>query len=714
MTRKRLDGTRRHRQLYFEALEARRLLFVSWSFEDGTLLLTGGNDADILTDILAAGPPLSRTVRYTTNGIAGDVTINTGIDPINLARIIIITTGLGADEIDLQAGLANIAPLELLLINAGGDDDIVHGVPAGEVIHPDSPLSQSAVANIHVDLGAGMDSFDGGDDPESVLGGLQKDSIYTYGGNDVIDGEAGDDDILDGGQGDDTVQGGDGSDDVRGDAGFDRLFGDTQAGGACQVADCGDVIRGGGEFDIIRGGPGDDEIVGEGDNDLIYGGSGGDTISGGGGTDEVFGESGGDTITGGDQPDYLWSNMGPGTQDQPYKAVLPAGGIAGSPDMDDTGQGACDNEDGHGDDDAGCPPVGGLPVAVSDAYTDGQLRDIDESSPGVLANDLGTSLSAVLVTDVSHGTLSLNSDGSFSYTPDSNFFGVDYFQYRSTDGTNDSNVATVTLTMVPPTVIAADDENYLSVEGSVVNENVLDNDTSATMAIYVAGSGPSAGSLTFNADGSFSYTPPGPGYGYVTFQYIAVHTASGAQDGPATVTITYQDEPLLFDGPEGPGNVPSLTRSELDPLFLAAVDRWRTAGVSDQAIAELLGNVRLVIADLSANMLGAAGDGVLFVDYNGAGHGWFVDATPYDDAEFQRQTFATERVALAGSPAHGYVDLLTVLEHEIGHLLGADHSDRPGSVMEHTLGLSTRRRADAVDAAIVELMYEASQRERRR
>jgi hypothetical protein len=74
------------------------------------------------------------------------------------------------------------------------------------------------------------------------------------------------------------------------------------------------------------------------------------------------------------------------------------------------------------------------------------------AAPGVLANDSdvdGDTLSAVLVTGPSHGTLTLNSDGSLVYMPALNFNGIDSFTYRASDGQAQSGVATVTITVLP-------------------------------------------------------------------------------------------------------------------------------------------------------------------------------------------------------------------------------------------------------------------------
>jgi len=77
---------------------------------------------------------------------------------------------------------------------------------------------------------------------------------------------------------------------------------------------------------------------------------------------------------------------------------------------------------------------------------------LDVAAPGVLTNDSDPEndpLTAVLVSNVSNGNLTLNSDGSFSYTPNANFNGSDSFTYTANDGTASSNVATVTITVNP-------------------------------------------------------------------------------------------------------------------------------------------------------------------------------------------------------------------------------------------------------------------------
>src|SRR5213075_728002 len=83
-------------------------------------------------------------------------------------------------------------------------------------------------------------------------------------------------------------------------------------------------------------------------------------------------------------------------------------------------------------------PINDAPVAANDdSYTTPEDIQLTVAAPGVLANDSdvdGDALTAILVTGPSHGTLTLNSDGSLVYMPALNFNGIDTFTYKATDG----------------------------------------------------------------------------------------------------------------------------------------------------------------------------------------------------------------------------------------------------------------------------------------
>lgn len=94
--------------------------------------------------------------------------------------------------------------------------------------------------------------------------------------------------------------------------------------------------------------------------------------------------------------------------------------------------------------------VNDAPVASINSYNMNQDTTLTVAAPGVLGNDAdldGDTLSAVLVVNVTHGTLVLNPNGSFTYTPNASFAGTDSFTYRANDGTVSSNAATVTITI---------------------------------------------------------------------------------------------------------------------------------------------------------------------------------------------------------------------------------------------------------------------------
>ncbi len=91
--------------------------------------------------------------------------------------------------------------------------------------------------------------------------------------------------------------------------------------------------------------------------------------------------------------------------------------------------------------------VNDVPAAVNDFYDVRPNNTLSVPASGVLQNDsdVESPLTAILVSNVSNGTLSLASNGGIIYTPNANFTGTDSFTYKANDGILDSNIATVTI-----------------------------------------------------------------------------------------------------------------------------------------------------------------------------------------------------------------------------------------------------------------------------
>ena len=152
--------------------------------------------------------------------------------------------------------------------------------------------------------GSGNDFLRGGDANDFGYGGSGRDFLWGGNGNDYLIGETGDDwiegeagnDTLGGNAGNDVTLGGPGNDQMWGDAGADWLDG----------GDGNDVILGGSGNDIISGGAGDEWIEGRDGDDFIAAGPGADIIGGNGGLDAIVGGPGNDQIWGdGDDNDRV-------------------------------------------------------------------------------------------------------------------------------------------------------------------------------------------------------------------------------------------------------------------------------------------------------------------------------------------------------------------------------------------------------------------------
>jgi hypothetical protein len=163
----------------------------------------------------------------------------------------------------------------------------------------------------------------------------------------------------------------------------------------------------------------------------------------------------------------------------------------------------------------------------------------------------------------------------------------------------------------------------------------------------------------------------------ITFAY------GGPNVLPVTGDFNFPAPPQLAQDGEGPGAA-AISTGDLNGTFQAALGRLRRAGVSGDMVRRLT-TVTALLQPLAPGRLGEAwvGQNTIVLSPDGAGHGWFIDPTPYQDEEFADGT------AFAGSPAVGREDLLTTVLHELGHLVGLP-DDNGSALMAGVLAPGTR------------------------
>ena len=228
--------------------------------------------------------------------------------------------------------------------------------------------------------------------------------------------------------------------------------------------------------------------------------------------------------------------------------------------------------------------VNDQPVSVDDAFDMDEDGVLSVEAPGVLGNDSdqdGDQLTAMLETGAGDGSVTLNGDGSFTYTPNTAFTGVDSFSYKVSDGLVDSNVSVVTIAVNPQNIppVAVDD-TYSVDEDSVLEvaaPGVLgdDSDVDGDPLTALLENGPSNGSLSLDQDGSLTYTPDPDFNGTDSFTYQA--SDGEVTSSIATVTITVNP---VNDEPEAVGDT-AVVEGE-DPVDISVLAN--DTGLGDQPV----------------------------------------------------------------------------------------------------------------------------------
>ncbi len=187
------------------------------------------------------------------------------------------------------------------------------------------------------------------------------------------------------------------------------------------------------------------------------------------------------------------------------------------------------------------------PVANADTNT----TEVDTPVSGnVLVNDYdpdGDPITVTGNTDPSNGTVTVNPDGSYTYTPNPGFEGVDIFTYTICDDGTPAlcDTATVTITVIPDhqNITVANDDSYFSFINEPINGNVLDNDSDpegdnqTVDTALTPVSGPTNGTLVINTDGTFTYTPNTDYVGPDAFVYAIFDDGTPVATDVATVYL---------------------------------------------------------------------------------------------------------------------------------------------------------------------------------
>ncbi|MDB5338549.1 MAG: tandem-95 repeat protein, partial [Planctomycetaceae bacterium] len=199
-----------------------------------------------------------------------------------------------------------------------------------------------------------------------------------------------------------------------------------------------------------------------------------------------------------------------------------------------------------------------LPVANDDSYQ--VAGDTTLNGSTVLVNDTDadgdTINQAVFASDVSHGNLTLASNGTFVYIPTTGFSGTDSFTYYARDnvhGENSASPARVTITVGTTNVAPVATPLVINVATDTVFSGGLSGtDKEGDSLTFAAGSTSAVhGTVSINTDGSFTYTP-GPGYtGPDSFSFnvddgtstsadalVRVNVGSGSNHAPVPTSIS--------------------------------------------------------------------------------------------------------------------------------------------------------------------------------
>ncbi len=258
------------------------------------------------------------------------------------------------------------------------------------------------------------------------------------------------------------------------------------------------------------------------------------------------------------------------------------------------------------------------PTAVDDGYSvnEDTILSINPAQ-SLLINDTdpeNDKLTAILVTDVTHGELNLNTNGSFNYTPLTNYVGQDTFTYVANDGTENSNNATVTITInqVNDLPVAGDDVFTVDEDSGPTDLDVLINDTDPDPLddLYVLDVTTPANGTVVNHTSYVTYTPDLNFHGDDIFNYIVSDGNGGSDQATVTIHVTpMEDLPIAA--------LDTSTTPEDTPIIINVMGN------------DVLGDTPTTITAVTQGTLGGVVNNISTVTYNPSPNLYGEDAFTY-------------------------------------------------------------------------------------
>ncbi|WP_294608493.1 hypothetical protein [uncultured Roseovarius sp.] len=308
------------------------------------------------------------------------------------------------------------------------------------------------------------------------------------------------------------------------------------------------------------------------------------------------------------------------------------------------------------------PPVAELPrISQSSGWTEssGTLTGVAAGlAPAVQTVDLGVSLGSNSILEME---VDVKGDGTAGFVFD-RYDALNY-KFIVLDTANDRVL-----------VGHATDDDGQVIDGTFAFDLNANANDRLKVSIQGAGlgitvNGASVGQFGFNAalvDGAFGLIVLN---GEVTFDDFRLATNDEAFN--TTLRLAQDSFEALSSETYIEG---TLSQAEVESVYDVALEDWVASGLISEEELAFLGEVTLIITDLEGSTLArTVGDDTILIDAMAAGAGWYIESN---------EEPSTGAIVTSG------VDLLTVLRHEIGHILGYQHDQL--AIMADELETSTR------------------------